>query len=109
MGEGSFRLLLIILSFAVAVSVNIAVWYVVGRLDKFITFLEEWLKNAPRKEIQPAAWIPSPATDKPAQERPTLKVPDLPPEAVAPRLRTPPRSAGFGSPPSPPEGTKPQT
>ncbi len=52
-----------------------------------------------RAELQPTSWLsrqaPSSIGQEPAPARP-VRVPELAPESIAPHLRRPPKSAGFG-------------
>ena len=65
-----------------------------------ICVLNKWVEYyGRRKEISSAPWLPSSTTGAAIQERQeskVFKVPELPPEIIAPNIRTPPKSSGFG-------------
>lgn len=66
--------------------------------------LEALVANyARRTELLTSGRVFSPVASPSGQERQTVaaapvRVPDLPPEVIAPHLRQPPRSTGFGGP-----------
>jgi hypothetical protein len=75
--------------------------YAIECLRRLADIMEKWVENGRGKEIQPSAWPLGPTSVSPIPERKEIKaaevrVPQLPPEAIAPHLKRPPRSAGFG-------------
>jgi hypothetical protein len=63
---------------------------------------EKWVDNVKGKGAPTVGQFGAPAS-VPVQDRPQIKqvkVPELPPEAIAPGLRQPPKPAGFGPAPS---------
>jgi hypothetical protein len=69
-----------------------------GRLGDALAM---WEHDGWRQKIQPAPWLPGPTAGTTSQERQEIKaqvrVPDLSPEVIAPHIKHPPKSAGFGS------------
>lgn len=94
MREDLFSLLILIV-------IVIMFYYFYGLLGRVVTAFEKWVDNARGNEIHSTSRLFSPTASPINQERSEnkateIRIKELPPEVVAPHLRRPPKTSGFG-------------